>query len=1145
VAWHGLHGATEALALYQAALSATHPLVVVARDVRHLRMLETEIKFFQNSAAALNTHLLPDWECLPYDLFSPHPNITSRRLRLLSSLPEMQQGIVLLTLETLLQRLPPTDFILGQSFSLEVGREIDIDSMRQRLMTSGYRSVGQVMGPGEYAVRGGIFDIFPVGAREPFRLDLFGDVIEKIRIFDPEDQRSSADTEAIRLLPAREFPLTPDAINLFRRKFRHHFEGDPQSQQIYREVSRGNPSPGLDYYFPLFYQKTMTLFDYLPVRRSWVLNGDLSKGCTTFWSELSDRYQQISTGSERKVLKPDHLFLNPLEVERRMETETVVYIAAQHGHQVRYNTGLPDQYLVNTDKDSTYEVLITHLKKTTRRILLVSDSLGRKEVLKEIVENHGFKTADTSWQQFVNLKSKCIHFAVGPIERGLYLPDEGLELIANTQLYGHQVPQERRSQRSARDPQSIIRSLAELNVGDPVVHNEHGIGRYRGLNTLDVASQDTEFLTIEYRDSDLLYVPVMSLDRVDRYIGGRSADELVLNKLGTDDWNRATKRAREKTYDIAVELLDLQAARRSRVGIAMNVPSKEYLLFSSHFPYEETPDQLSVMSEVLSDLESPNPMDRMVCGDVGFGKTEIALRAAFITVYNNKQVAVLVPTTLLAQQHFETFRERFSGTAISIGLLSRFRGSSENKQLIEKLNEGRTDIVIGTHRLLQEDVSFRNLGLLVIDEEHRFGVRQKERLKKLRQSVDILTLTATPIPRSLNMGLSGLRDISVVGTPPKDRLAVKTFVRSWSDTLVREACLRELHRAGQTYFLHNAVNNIHTIADRLSSLIPEASIGIAHGQLPEKELEQVMQNFYNQRFNLLVCTTIIESGIDIPTANTIIIHRADKLGMAQLHQLRGRVGRSNHQAYAYLIVPPPEAMTSDATRRLEAIASLSELGAGFALASHDLEIRGAGQLLGEKQSGSIDEVGFSLYSDYLNRAINELSDHQRPITTTSKSDVIDINLNVTALLPEDYLPDVHERLVYYKRLASAKDQEEVQDLHLEAIDRFGLLPESARSLFRLTRLKISAASIGIVKLHLGQRGGQIKFAPTATIDPLLLVQMFEDSSDIYRMLPDNVIGLTEELTDASQRFEKAERFISWFSTEAGPPYNDNPRQNAS
>ena len=1126
--WQGLHGAAEGLAICHSATLFEGLLVVVVQDVRRLHMLEAEIDFFQDPTEPIPVHRLLDWECLPYDLFSPHPDITSQRLRTLSRLPQIKRGILILTLETLIQRLPPKSFILEQSFSLEVGEPLDMEAMRERLSNSGYRLVGQVMAPGEFAVRGGLFDIFAMGARYPFRLDLFGEIIEGIRLFDPETQRSAESTTTISLLPAREFPITSESIDLFRQNFRRLFEGDPQQQQIYREVSRGNPSQGIDYYFPLFFENTGTLFDYLPDAVGWVIDRALPEASNTFWSGIHDRHALVAQDPERHVLPPHYLFQTTQELTEKMSDQQVIHLTQGSGSIVSYGTKLPDEYPVETDDDSPYNSLISHLRTTNRTILIVADSLGRKEVLKEIIESYGFNSTDSHWKGITGHDPTVINFSVGSLERGLILENEQIEVISNTQLYGHRVTRERRPERSARDPHSIIRSLAELNIGDPIVHDEHGVGRYLGLQTLGIEQQNTEFLALEYRDGDRLYVPVLSLDVVNRYIGGQ-ADQITLNKLGTEDWSRSKKRAQEKTYDVAVELLELQAARQGRVGLAMDIPGREYVSFSSRFPYEETPDQLSAMSEVLTDLESGNPMDRMICGDVGFGKTEIALRAAFIAVHNNKQVAVLVPTTLLAQQHFNTFAERFSGTAINIGLLSRFRGAADNKTLLSALRDGTPDIVIGTHRLLQTDVAFKDLGLLIIDEEHRFGVRQKERLKQLRREVDILALTATPIPRSLNLGLSGLREISVIGTPPKDRLAVKTFVRQWSDALVRDACLRELHRAGQIYFLHNSVQTIHRTADQLRTLIPEATIGIAHGQQPERELERVMQDFYHQRFNLLICTTIIESGIDIPSANTIIINRADRMGMAQLHQLRGRVGRSNHQAYAYLIVPPPESMTNNAERRLDAISSLSELGAGFALASHDLEIRGAGQLLGEKQSGAIDEIGFSLYSDYLHRAIRELSTGDRAQGAFVEPCAVDINLNVTALLPEDYLPDVHERLVFYKRLANTTHQEEIKELQLEAIDRFGLLPEAARTLFQVTKIKLAAGLIGIEKLHLGRHGGEIRLSEQTPADPAFLLQMIHDAPEDYRIRPDNVIHLTAPLEMPELRLDRAEAIVAALS----------------
>ena len=1097
---------------------------MIARDARTAHEMEDEIRFFLEDSQAVPLLPFPDWESLPYEAFSPHPDIISDRLLTLYRLPGLKRGIVLVTAATLQHRLAPRHYVAGNSFLLSVGDHLDLEAFRGRLSEAGYRVVAQVMEPGEYAIRGGVVDVFPMGTAAPYRLDLFGDNIETIRRFDPENQRSGEKLPGIRLLPAREAPLNTEAIQKFRQNFRAQFEGDPQRVSLYRDVSKAIAPAGIEYYLPLFFDAVESLFDYLPSSTLCVVEEGMHEIQNTFWTETQERYRVLRTDVERPILPPARLFLDPEELSDRLGQHPRILLtpfredsehrASETG--TSFATRLPPRLPVNPRGEVPHAALFDWLKTYTGRTLIVAESAGRREVLHSLLRDHGFTPAVChGWQEF-HSGDMPLGLTHADLERGLWLDSPPFTVITEPQLYGERAAQRRRRSESARDLSAVIRDLAELHLADPVVHEDHGVGRYRGLQTLDVGDGPTEFLTLEYQGGDKLYVPVTDLARVSRYTGTHP-DQAPLHKLGGDAWEKARRRAREKAWDAAVELLEVQALRAARPGYAFPKRDDHYAAFAAAFPFEETPDQARVIEEVLRDMEAPQPMDRLVCGDVGFGKTEVALRAAFAAVHGGKQVAVLVPTTLLAQQHFQNFSDRFADLPVKIELLSRFRSTAELQNGIASLSDGKVDIVIGTHRLLQDDVRFKRLGLVIIDEEHRFGVRQKERLKKLRSEVDILTLTATPVPRTLNQALSGLRDVSLIGTPPQARLAIKTFVLEWNDALIREACLREIRRGGQVFFLHNDVSTMERMQERLAKLVPEAEIRIAHGQMAERDLERTMLDFYHQRFNILLCSTIIETGIDIPTANTIVIERADKFGLAQLHQLRGRVGRSHHRAYAYLLIPPRSALSGDALKRLEAIATLEDLGAGFALASHDLEIRGAGELLGEAQSGQIDEVGFAMYSDLLNRAVESLKAGRAPDLDTPISSGAEINLHVPALLPADYLPDVHMRLVLYKRIAGAKDQEALNDLMAEIIDRFGPLPEAARVLFDITVLKQRATPLGIRKIEAGPKGARIEFIDKPNIDPARIIGLLQSTPRLYRLDGPNKLRISAEMLDGGAR----------------------------
>lgn len=1142
VAWRRLRGSARGLALVAAARRYDRPIVIASRDIRSARELQDEIHFYAAGAEHLPVLAFPDWESLPYDLFAPHPDLVSERLATLHRLSGLERGIVLVAAATLAQRLPPRRYIAAHSFIVHTGEILELDKLRQRLAQGGYQSVSQVLEPGEFAVRGGLLDLYPIGSGTPFRIDLFDNQVESIREFDSDTQRSRRKLERVELLPAREYPLTDASIQQFRRAFRARFEGDPQKVELYREVSKGLAPPGVEYYLPLFFDHTDTLFDYLRPDTLCVLEAGAEPAVRSFLREVDDRYAQLRHDRERPLLRPDELFLAAETLNDRLRaypcirledvsTESEERAQDPEIDAVLYDTGAPERFPVNHKSEHPYGALMDHLRSAPGRTLIVAETPGRRETLRALLRDNAFEPEDVAgWGAFLDGGMKLALIAAA-LEKGLTLRSPDVVVITELQLYGERAAQRRRRARRERDPEVIVRGLAELRLGDPVVHEEHGVGRYLGLQTLDVGDGATEFLTLEYAGGDKLYLPVLSLHLISRYTG-TDPEHAPLHKLGGDAWEKAKQRARQKAHDAAAELLEVLALRLARAGHAFTPRDTHYQAFADAFPFEETPDQSRAIEEVLTDMENPKPTDRLVCGDVGFGKTEVAMRAAFLAVHDGKQVAVLVPTTLLVQQHFRNFRDRFAGLPYRIESLSRFQSKADQAEVLKGLGDGSVHVVIGTHRLLQGDVRFANLGLVILDEEHRFGVRQKERLKRLRAEADILTLTATPIPRTLNMSLAGLRDISIIATAPEGRLSVKTLVSEWNRGLIREACVREIRRGGQVYYLHNEVRTIDRTARQLQELLPEAEIRVAHGQLPERELERIMLDFYHHRFNVLVCSTIIESGIDVPSANTIIIERADKFGLAQLHQLRGRVGRSHHRAYAYLLVPGRGVITEDACKRLEAIESLEELGSGFTLASHDLEIRGAGELLGEAQSGEIDEVGFTLYSELLQRAVNSLkTGHTQPAANDASG--AEVNLHAPTLFPEDYLPDVHQRLILYKRIAGARGPEELIELQEEIIDRFGLLPDPAKLLFKATAIKIRATSLGINKIDAGKKGVRIEFTANPTIDLSVVLRLLHSAPRTYKLDGPNRLRILTDNSDVDQRLRVLNALFDELATGIG------------
>lgn len=1110
--WGQLHGSSDALAICESARAHQGLTLVITRSTEESIRLEQSMRFYLGlptdedqpaiTPDGLELLSLPDWETLPYDLFSPHQDITSRRIRALHRLPTTNHGVLVVPARTLMHRLPPVSYLQGNTLLLEVGQSLDIDSWRMQLESAGYRHADNVYEHGEYAVRGAILDIFPMGATRPYRIDLFDDEIETLRTFDPETQRSIDRIEHIELLPANEFPWHKDARSGFRNRWFEQFPHADKDAPIYQDVTHGITPPGIEYYLPLFFEQTATLFDYLPGETLVFTASGLNEAASAFDADTRARYEDRRHDRMRPILPPAELFLQKDELFGLLKGFPRVTMTTEATESTG-SSNCPTETIPDVAMDGRAADPAGRLKRFISefhgRVLICAESSGRREALIESLADHGLKLSTLDdWQAFVDDDTVSLGITVAPMEYGLVLPDHSLALITETALFGERVLQRRRRDKPTETDDAGYRDLSELRIGAPVVHIDHGVGRYQGLETITVEGEASEFLMLEYAGGSKLYVPVSSLHLISRYTGS-DTDHAPLHKLGTDRWSNAKQKALEKIRDTAAELLDVYARREARKGFAFEDPNEAYRAFAAGFPFEETPDQQAAIEAVFSDMVSEKPMDRLVCGDVGFGKTEVAMRAAFMATYSGKQVAVLVPTTLLAQQHYESFRDRFSDTAVQVELLSRFRSGGQTTKAIAAIEAGKADIVIGTHKLLQGDIKFKNLGLVIIDEEHRFGVQQKERLKALRAEVDMLNLTATPIPRTLNMAMGHLRDLSIIATPPARRLSVKTFVRQRDEAMVKEAILREVLRGGQVYFLHNDVATIEKTAEDLRQLIPEARVGVAHGQMRERELEQIMSDFYHKRFNVLVCTTIIETGIDIPSANTIIIERADKFGLAQLHQLRGRVGRSHHQAYAYLLTPPPRSITTDAKKRLEAISEAQDLGAGFMLATHDLEIRGAGELLGEEQSGQIESIGFTLYMQLLDEAVEAIRDGRTPNAELPLSHGTEMNLRIPALIPEDYLPDVHNRLMLYKRIASVSNKDGLKELQVEMIDRFGLLPEPAKNLIRQSELRIHAEALGIVKVDAGKEWARLEFGSSTPVDPLVLVKKVQSSPDQYRL----------------------------------------------
>ena len=1121
--WANLQGSSASLAIAMSVKNTKKTTLIVSNTMgeadRLYRDIQTYLEGYENTPPII---LFPDWETLPYDNFSPHQDIISERMRCLYHLASEQPALVIAASSTLSQRLIPQSYILTNSLVLKIDDQLKMETFRNKLTHAGYNAVDTVYQHGEFAQRGALIDVYPMGSPAAYRIELFDDCIESLREFDPETQRTVQKVSSIELLPGKECPLDEGSISVFRDKWHHEFEVEHKKCPVYMDVNSQISPAGVEYYLPLFFETTSTLFDYLPKNSNIFIQEGFEKAYEDYWKEANTRYESRCVDPIRPILSPSNVFLPVNEIFQGLNQFARVTIkqteTTEKSGQINFPISTPPRVSIDNRATNPLHLLEKLLLETEKRVLFCAESSGRREILKEQLAKIAVSPDDFEHvKSFIESKS-TIGITVADIDEGVSLNKPGLLLISESQIFGSQVKQARRRKTSTDYQEGIIKNLTELKIGAPVVHIDHGVGRYRGLQIIEHNDQAEEFLVLEYANESKLYVPVTNLHLISRYSGSEE-DHAPLHRLGNETWQKAKRKAAEKIRDVAAELLDIYAKRKAKSGFNHSVTKEDYEIFSSSFPFEETPDQEAAILSVINDMNSDQPMDRLVCGDVGFGKTEVAMRAAFIAVQNGKQVAVLVPTTLLAQQHYENFKDRFADWPTNIELISRFKTNKEVSEVERKLEKGGVDIVIGTHKLIQGDIKFNNLGLMIIDEEHRFGVRQKEALKSLRTDIDILTMTATPIPRTLNMSMSGIRDLSIIATPPAKRLSVKTFVRESDEAVIKEAILREILRGGQVYYLHNEVKTIEKVARDLEAAIPEARIQIGHGQMRERELESVMSDFYHKRFNVLVCTTIIETGIDVPSANTIIIDRADKFGLAQLHQLRGRVGRSHHQAYAYLLTPNKRAMTTDALKRLEAIEESQDLGAGFMLASHDLEIRGAGELLGDDQSGQMQTIGFSLYMDMLDRAVKAIQQGKTLDLEAREESGVELNLRIPALIPDDYLPDINTRLTLYKRLASTTNEQELHDLQVEMIDRFGLLPEATKNLIRQTRLRFEAERLGISKVETNNASGKIEFGSETKVEPLTIVKLVQTQPQNFRMEGATQLKFTFDMKDSDAKLK--------------------------
>ena len=1134
VRWGGLHGCAAARAVAALLQDKRVPILLIAPDAARAAQFESELRFFLGDNA--NVFAFPDWETLPYDHFSPHSDLSAARLAALARLPRLASGACIATCAAAMQRLAPASFLRARAFTLRRGDKLEINDFRGHLNENGYAAAPQVAHHGDYSVRGGIVDFYPPSSARPVRIDLFDDEIASLRLFDAQTQLSAETVEEIAILPAREFPMDGDAIAGFRRRFRVEFDVAPDECAVYRDVSEHLVPGGIEHYLPLFFDDPSTLFDYLPDDALLISTEAVADHAAAHWDYVAGRHRQLCETPGRPLLAPQKLYLTPAELAARMRDFHHVEIqpfrhrderAARRGSVADFTTRLPPPLALDLARADPAAKLRAFVAGFDGRILIAAQSPGYREQLSELLSDFDLRAhAVGGWGEFAAATERlCL--CVAAVHQGAVFDDERLALITDGQILGPRAAARARTRRTP-DANAVIENLGSLEIGCAIVHEEHGIGRFRGLEVVELAGYPSEFCVIEYADGDKLYVPVASLHLLSRYVGGDPRNA-PLHKLGGDQWRKSRRKAAAKARDVAAELLDVQARRAARGGFAFQSFEADFRAFAAAFPYEETPDQSKAIGDVLADMRADKPMDRVVCGDVGFGKTEVAMQAAFVAAQNSRQTMVLAPTTLLARQHYETFRDRYAAWPVRIEMLSRFRSRAEIGASVAAIENGAADIVIATHKLLHQNVRFKRPGLIIIDEEHRFGVKDKEKLKALRAQCDVLTLTATPIPRTLSMSLSGLRDLSIIATPPPGRHAVKTFIKQWDDALIREACQRELKRGGQAYFLHNDVKTIEEMAARVRELVPQARVAVAHGQLPERILENTMLEFYHQRHDVLVCSTIIESGLDVPSANTIVIHRADRLGLAQLHQLRGRVGRSHHAAYAYFLVPPKAHMTGGAMQRLEALESLEDLGIGFTLAVQDLEIRGAGELLGEEQSGHLKEVGFTMYNRLLKRAVEALKSSEEVDMDAPLDTVAEVHLGEPALIPDHYVPDVGLRLVLYRRIAAAASSDDLDTLKIEMTDRFGAPPEHTANLFTNAALRLRCRSMGVTRVEADDDGFRVHFAAQPKFDTAKLLALVQEQPTLYRFHgPRKLIILEAQLTVR----ERKRRLEGFFDTIA-------------
>ncbi len=1090
--------------------------VILTSNQTEASIIERELPIFLKGSQEIFT--LPDWETLPYDTFSPHQDIVSERLSTLYHLPELETGILIIPVSTAMHRLPPVEYVRRFSFILEIGDKLVLEVAREKLSQSGYRQVDTVTEHGEYSIRGSLFDIYPMGSMFPYRIDLFDAQVDSIREFDPGTQRTVKKTPEIRILPAREFPLDSDGIEIFKLNWYRTFDNDPDNCPIFSEICTGKSPSGCEAYLPLFFKECSNIFNYIPTTSPFITVGDWKRAKEEFWSEINTRHAEYGIDLQRPFLPPATCFIPPDEFSNYLSNRPRLELVENRKDKECMNSNVEIPPIISANAGISTAIKKLNLFKNSHQapILICAESNGRKTLLTNELREQGIEPIEEkNWCSFIENKTD-IGITQWPMDRGLYLGAKKPTLICESQLFSTQIAQRRLRKNSSLKSASAYQDLSELVEGIPVVHLEHGIGKYLGLEMLAIDGIEEEYLTLEYAEESRLYVPVASLALISRYSANDNSS-VCLSRLGSSQWNKAKTKAIKKAYDTAANLLDIYARREVGSGFTFILNKNEYETFCASFPFEETPDQASAIASVIRDMTSAKVMDRLVCGDVGFGKTEVAMRATFLATLNRKQTAVLVPTTLLAQQHFNSFQDRFADWPVKVELVSRFRTKEDLLSISQKIIDGEVDIVIGTHKLLNSDFAFKDLGLLIIDEEHRFGVKQKETIKKLRAEIDILTLTATPIPRTLNIALEGIRDLSIIATPPKQRLSIKTFVKEYSTSLIQEAIAREVLRGGQVFFIHNEVKTISRVKTNLQALNPNLAIAEAHGKMRESELEKIMSEFYHKKYDILVCTTIIETGIDIPTANTIIIDRADKLGLAQLHQLRGRVGRSHHQAYAYLLFPIDANLGIDAVKRLEAIEQSGELGSGYLLATHDLEIRGAGEILGDDQSGQIQTVGYSLYAKLLKKAVNALRQGRIPEQDLLIKESTEINLHSSSLIPDSYLPNVNTRLILYKRIAAAQNEAELKEIQLEMIDRFGLLEKPTTNLFTIAELRLKARLLGIIRIDMRPDKGTIDFSASTEVKAESLIERIKNEPETWKLISGNKLQVTLNLANLSER----------------------------